>query len=124
MIPESSVSIHSRGKNLQLLNSTGLRLVNFHFSRLEKTQSGVRRVLHLLHSLLINSCSVDANLVPPAVCINYAPVWIREDLLDSGRLSGAGILLINDDHDNPLFLLPWDLVSEGMRPAFTLLKVN
>lgn len=68
-----------------------------------KTPFGVRRVSHLLHSLLINSCSVDANLLPPAVCINYAPVWIREDLLDRGRLRVAGILLINDDHDNPLF---------------------
>lgn len=67
---------------------------------------------------------LSGRLVPPAVCINYAPVWIREDLLDSGRLRIAGILLINDDHDNPPFLLPWDLVSEGMRPVFTLLKVS
>lgn len=39
----------------------------------------------------------------PAVCINYAPVYIREDLLDRGRLRVPGILLINDDHGNPLF---------------------
>ena len=70
---------------------------------IQKTPFGVRRFSHLLHSPLINSCSVDANLLPPAVCINYAPVWIREDLLDRGRLRVAGILLINDDHDNPLF---------------------
>lgn len=58
---------------------------------------------YLLHYRLINSCSVGANLLPPAVCINYAPLWIREDLLDRERLRVAGILLINDDHDNPLF---------------------
>lgn len=75
----------------------------FNFQSEKKTQTGVRRFSHLLHSFLINSCSVDANLLPSAICINYAPVWIREDLLDRGRLRVAGIFLINDDHDNPLF---------------------
>lgn len=48
--------------------------INFQFSQTEKTQFGVMSFSHLLHSLLINSCSVEANLLPPAVCINYAPV--------------------------------------------------
>lgn len=38
----------------------------------------------------------------PSVLIMLS-VWIRKDLLDSGRLRLPCILLINDDHDNPLF---------------------
>lgn len=67
---------------------------------MEKTKIVIRRVSHLLHYLFMNSFSVNTNLLPPAVCINYAPVWISEDLLDRGRLSVAGILIINDDHEN------------------------
>lgn len=73
-------------------------LLEWRSHKLEK-----RRASFLLHYPLINSCSVGTNLTPPSASINYAPVWIREDLLDRGRLKIAGILLINDDHDNPLF---------------------
>ena len=67
---------------------------------MEKSKIVIRRVSHLLHYLVINSFSVNTNLLPPAVGINYAPVWIREDLLDRGRLRVAGILIINDHHEN------------------------